>query len=91
LYEKQRKFEKAYNQILKIEPQNPVEEMKLLREAARILMEWGSEVEGEDKDEALEKYNQAYQLALRIGDVSMSKKAVEKARKVLSQSPDEKI
>jgi tetratricopeptide (TPR) repeat protein len=90
LYERQRMFEKAYNQILKVEPQNPVEEMKLLREAARILMEWGSEVEKKDKDEALEKYNQAYQLALRIGDVSMSKKAVEKARKVLSQTSEGK-
>ncbi len=86
IYKRLGKFEQAYKQIMKIEPENPVEEIKLLREAAKILMDWGVRLEKEDKDEALDKYNQAYQLALRIGDISISKKALEKARKVVSAS-----
>ncbi|MBO8182215.1 MAG: hypothetical protein H0Z28_05405 [Archaeoglobus sp.] len=88
IYNRLGKFENAYNQILKIEPENPVEEIKLLREAAKILIEWGNKLEKEDKDEALDKYNQAYQLALRIGDTSLSKKAVERARKVVSETEE---
>jgi len=84
VYKKLGKFENAYSQILKIEPENPVEEIKLLREAAKILMEWGKKLEAENKDEALEKYNQAYQLALRIGDTSISKRAFERAKRVIS-------
>ncbi|RLI83384.1 hypothetical protein DRP07_03505 [Archaeoglobales archaeon] len=86
IYKKLGRFRQAYDQILKIEPENPVEEIRLLRETAKILMEWGKKLEREDKDEALEKYNQAYQIALRIGDISISKKAVEKAKKVVSGS-----
>ena len=86
VYKKLGKFEQAYNRILKIEPENPVEEIKLLREAAKLLMEWGKKLEKESKDEALDKYNEAYQLALRIGDISLSKEAIERARKVVSES-----
>ncbi len=89
IYKKLGKFEQAYNQILRIEPENPVEEIKLLREAAKILMDWGKKLEKEDKDEALEKYNQAYQIALRIGDISISKKAIERAKKVVSEGSEE--
>jgi tetratricopeptide (TPR) repeat protein len=83
------KFEQAYNQLLKIEPENPVEEIKLLREAAKLLLIWGKNLEKEDKDMALEKYNQAYQISLRIGDTSTSKDALEKAKKVVSDSKNE--
>jgi tetratricopeptide (TPR) repeat protein len=77
------RFEESYRELSKIEPQNPVEEIKILRNAARTLMEWGEFLQKEDADSAIDKFNEAYQIAMRIGDTSIAEIAFKKAQNTL--------
>ncbi|AGK61010.1 hypothetical protein Asulf_01006 [Archaeoglobus sulfaticallidus PM70-1] len=73
----QNKFEDAMKQLETIDTSSPIEELKVLREKAKLLLSWAEK--SKDVDNALEKYDAAYRIAVKIGDSELARKCLEKA------------
>lgn len=86
--ERQRKYEQAYRELRDIIARNPVEEIKISRKMAKLLINWGEDIKSEDPDQAIDKLNEAYQISLRVGDSELGNLAFKKAKIILNSKKE---
>ncbi len=85
-YYKAEEFEKAYDTYSSVESSYK-NEVELLRRKSMLLNSWGENLVNKgDHENAIDKFNEAYQTAVRISDDQIGESALKSARKALEMS-----
>ncbi|MFO7966054.1 MAG: hypothetical protein R6U44_00450 [Archaeoglobaceae archaeon] len=85
-YYKAEEFEKAYDTYSSVEGSYK-NEVELLRRKSMLLNSWGEHLVNKgDYESAIDKFNEAYQTAVRISDDQIGEAALKSARKALEMS-----
>lgn len=90
-YFRAKEFEKAYESYRSVEP-SAKNELDVFRRISMLLNSWGEELINQgDFEKAVDKFNEAYQIAIKINEDEIAINALKSAKKAIEMSKSEQI